>query len=88
MPEGIINLKLENVTFEQVEHYRRIVHVLIGHGFLDAKNGSVILHFDPIGNLQKIETKKTSWHRKKHLDKFVDLNKNDTIEVIRSNPNS
>lgn len=65
MNEGILNFRLENISFEETERIREIVHTLISYGALHVRNGSVILHFDNDANLQEIEIHQKRWKRGK-----------------------
>lgn len=63
---GIIEIRLENVSKEKTLKYREIIHELIKSGSFDIKGGCVMLHFDHIGTLQRIQHDHTKWVRPKH----------------------
>lgn len=64
MEKGHIVIELEGITFEETQRYREIIHLLIGSGALNIRNGKTILHWDQ-NALQGIETDVHLWKRGK-----------------------
>lgn len=64
---GTIELKLEGATLVETEHYRQMINALFVSGALNVKNGSAILHFDHLGDLQEIEVHSKKWRKPKKL---------------------
>ena len=56
---GVITIKLENVTFEQTERCRKMIHKLFERGFFNIKNGSFTANFDSKGDMVAGESKLT-----------------------------
>ena len=51
MTPGVITIKLENVTFEQTERCRKMIHKLFEKGFFNIRNGSFTANFDSKGDM-------------------------------------
>lgn len=62
---GTIEIKIEGISFEQIERLRQAIHLIIQEGALSIKNGSSTLHFDGDGELGYIEFHIKKWSRKK-----------------------
>ena len=56
---GIITIKLADVTFEQTERCRKMIHKLFEKGFFNIRNGSFTANFDSKGDLVAGESKLT-----------------------------
>lgn len=79
MREGIINLKLEGITFEETERLRELIHTLIINGALHVKNGQTILHFDHEGTIQEIEIHYKRWKKNKPSVPYKEIK----VELIK-----
>lgn len=73
MREGLINLVLDGITFEETERIREILHVLITSGGIHVKNGQTIIHFDHDGTVQEIEVHQKRWKRNKVNTPYKDI---------------
>ena len=62
---GSIVISLENVSLEQTERYRKIIHLLFEAGVFGVKNGKAILHFDSLSELQQVELDFIRWRKGK-----------------------
>lgn len=78
---GTITIKLEGVDFEQTERCRRIIHTLFSRGFFGVRNGNAEVHFDPLGELAKMEIHKITYMRDKPPPLLQDLLEYAKIEV-------
>ncbi len=47
----------EAMLFRDFQQFHKTFALLVQKGVFDVKNGSVTLHFDSLGNVQKIERK-------------------------------
>ena len=56
---GTITITLQNVTFEQTERCRKMIHKLFEKGFFNIRNGSFTANFDSKGDLVAGESKLT-----------------------------
>ena len=65
MSQAEIKLEFSNLSFDEVERYKEIIHTLITSGALNIKNGKAILNFDHQGILQQITTDMVKYKRNK-----------------------
>ena len=65
MNKGTIVIDLENVSLEETERYRKIIHLLFETGAFNVKNGKAILHFDSVSELQQVELDFIRWRKGK-----------------------
>jgi len=63
--KGTIVIDLENVSLEQTERCRKIIHTLFTQGVLGVRNGKAILHFDSEGELMQIQFDVIKWKKDK-----------------------
>lgn len=63
---GQIELRIENVSKDELLHYQEIIYALITCGGLSGvKNGKTIIHFDSEGQFRGIELDYWPWKRRK-----------------------
>ncbi|MAG73700.1 hypothetical protein CL620_05250 [archaeon] len=87
--QGMINIKLDGVSFEETEYFRKVIHTLFQQGVFNIKNGTATLAFNREGELASIELKFLKW-RDKDPDKPDEPLRNPyegaTIETTGDNP--
>ena len=59
--QGIIEIRLDNVSEVETMRLREVIHTLIRNGSLNIKGGRAILHFDDKAKLHKIEHEFIKW---------------------------
>jgi trehalose utilization protein len=67
---GLLQLKFENVTQEEVKRYEKTIYELFTQGFFTFKNGKVIIHFNERSEMSMIQYDYVKW-RKATEDKNV-----------------
>lgn len=67
IPKGTIVITLEDVSFEETERYRQMIHTLFESGVFNIRNGKAILNFDHLGLLAEIELQVKKWRRDKEV---------------------
>lgn len=72
--KGEMRFTLEDVSFENLERYRRIFHAIIASGYLNIESGQVTLHFQN-GEVRQVDlkTSKKVRHGDKDDDKRGDV---------------
>ena len=64
MTEGIITIKLDGISFEQMERCRLMIHQMFTSDVFNIRNGKAILNFDSDGILADIEISQKTWSRR------------------------
>lgn len=88
MQKGLITIEIENISVEETERYRTIIHTLITQGALNILNGSANLHYRN-GELDSIDLNIYTYKRNKENNilqpvknvskKLLDLHEKDTV---------
>ena len=65
MIPGIITIKLEDVTFQETERCRKVIHQLFEQGVFNMRRGDVVLSFDERGELGSIKFDFVKWRKDK-----------------------
>jgi len=69
MSIGVITLKFENISLEDLERIRRNIHTQFTEGVFFIKRGQVVLNFNPEGMIKNVELKFKSFPELFPLDK-------------------
>lgn len=64
MTEGVITIKLDGISLEQVERCRLMIHQMFTSDVFNVRNGKAILNFDSEGLLADIEISMKTYSRR------------------------
>ena len=85
MNKGTITIILEDISVQQTERFRRVIHTLFTEGAFNIRNGQVLLHFGD-GELKGIDINMIKWRQSKPSDMpLVDFLKGAKIEILHTN---
>ena len=63
--QGLIEIKIDNISEQETLRLREVIHTLIANGSLNIKSGRAIIHYDYEGTLMKIDHEFIKWIKKK-----------------------
>lgn len=63
MTEGIIEIRIQDITPSNTIRIKKIIHTLIEQGVFTIRNGNATLHFDETGDLGSIEMHFKKWKK-------------------------
>lgn len=64
MQQGLIEIKIDNISMEETLRLRGIIHTLLTNDSLSLRNGRAIIHYDNESQIMKIEHEFIKWSKK------------------------
>ena len=63
--QGLIEIRIDNISIEETKRLQGLIHTLIENGSLHLRSGRCIMHYDYAGNLMKIDHEFIKWIKSK-----------------------